>query len=342
MPSWPRAAPGLPVLSRPSGPGRAAGCRAAAWTQPPPPPPRAPRARADATTSIVTSAFARLHVPTIWPSTRTAPGQTRGVQSSRRWSESGTRSSRSAPCRRKYASPLGRSRADAAGPPGARNAGSSRLRIHAIADGRPHRRQRLGERVERGAAGRRRPDPGPLGECRGRCRTEDVQVSARELEARVAGVDVRRRHGPDGGPTCPVPPDQHRAGRRGVPQPVRVLAEPAPRLAVGHRSAVEEGMQPAGEIVCIASPLRVVGEPPEREDREVTRSDDVGAEPRPPQLHERRVLPRVRSGPVDSGMDRQDGRPRHAVLQARPGRAPERRRARWQPLVEGTDGPSVA
>ncbi len=85
--------------------------------------------------SIVTSVCERLHVPTISPSTRTAPGQTRGVQSWRRWSESGTRSSRSAPCRRKYASPLGRSRADAAGPPGARNVGSSLVRIHASPTG---------------------------------------------------------------------------------------------------------------------------------------------------------------------------------------------------------------
>ena len=49
----------------------------------------------------VTVASARRHVPTTSPSTRTAPGQTREVQSALRRSASGTRSLRSAPQRRK-------------------------------------------------------------------------------------------------------------------------------------------------------------------------------------------------------------------------------------------------
>jgi hypothetical protein len=49
---------------------------------------------------IVTSEPARRQVPTTSPSTRRAPGQTRDVQSSPRWSASGTSSSRSAPWRR--------------------------------------------------------------------------------------------------------------------------------------------------------------------------------------------------------------------------------------------------
>jgi hypothetical protein len=44
---------------------------------------------------------ARRHVPPTSPSTRTAPGQTRGVHSARRRAASATRSSRSAPWRRK-------------------------------------------------------------------------------------------------------------------------------------------------------------------------------------------------------------------------------------------------
>ncbi len=191
--------------------------------------------------AIVTSAWARRQVPTISPSTRTAPGQTRGVQSSRRRPASGTRSSRSAPCRRKYASPLGSSRAVAAAPPGSAEPRLVLCQDPRVADGRSHRRQRSRECVERSAAAWR-SNPGPLGECRGRRRTEDVQESAGELEARVAGVDIRRRHGPDRGLARTFPPDQHPAGRRGVPQLVRVQAQPAPRLAVSHRSAVEESM----------------------------------------------------------------------------------------------------
>lgn len=38
--------------------------------------------------------------------------------------------------------------------------------------------------------------------------------------------------------------------------------------------------------------------------------------------------------PVHAGVDRQERRPRHAVLEARPGRAPERVRTGQQPLVE--------
>jgi len=52
----------------------------------------------------------------------------------------------------------------------------------------------------------------------------------------------------------------------------------------------------------------------------------------------RRVFPGVAASPVYKGMDREGGRPRHAVLQARPGSAPERRGTWCQPFVERTDG----
>jgi hypothetical protein len=61
-----------------------------------------------------------------------------------------------------------------------------------------------------------------------------------------------------------------------------VHAEAASHLAVGHLSTVKEGVEAAGEVLRTASPLGVVGESPEREDREVIRRDDVGAEPRTP------------------------------------------------------------
>lgn len=86
----------------------------------------------------VSAAPARRHVPTISPSTRTAPGHTREVQSWARRSGCGTTSSRSAPWSRKYASPLGRSRAAAAGPEigaPARRASVSRRRRSVFAPG---------------------------------------------------------------------------------------------------------------------------------------------------------------------------------------------------------------
>ena len=73
---------------------------------------------------------------------------------------------------------------------------------------------------------------------------------------------VRRRHSPDGRLPRAVPPDQDRAGGCGVPQAVGVLAEPAPRLAVGHRPAAEEGAETSGEVLGDPTALRVVRQPP--------------------------------------------------------------------------------
>ena len=83
----------------------------------------------------------------------------------------------------------------------------------------------------------------------GRRRPEEVQVAARKLEAGLARVDLRRRHGPDRRLARAVPADQDPAGRRGVSQPIRVFAEAAAGLAVGHRPAVEEGVQAGGEVL---------------------------------------------------------------------------------------------
>jgi len=126
--------------------------------------------------------------------------------------------------------------------------------------------------------------------------------------------------------------------RTGVSDPTS--ASNAARLAVRHRPAGEEGLQPAGDVLSSAAARGIAWEPPKPEDREILGGDDVGAEPGPPQLHERRILPRVRTGRLDAGMDREDRRPRHAVLQARPRRAPERPGARRQPLVKSAGGPS--
>ena len=167
-----------------------------------------------------------------------------------------------------------------------------------------------------------------------------MEVPARELAPRLQRVDLGRRHRPDGRLPRALPPDQDRAGRRAVSQRVGVHAEPTPCLAVGHPAAGEVGVQPSGRVLRPPPPLRIVRQPPEREGREIARRDHVDLVARAPQLNERRVLPARRVGPLDPGVDRQERGPRHAVLQARPRRLPQRAPPGREPLVERADPPS--
>ncbi len=79
-----------------------------------------------------------------------------------------------------------------------------------VADRCSHRGQRPAERVER-ATPRREGIPAHWANASGVVGTEDVQVPARELEARVARVDLGWRHGPDRRLSRAVPPDHDRA-----------------------------------------------------------------------------------------------------------------------------------
>ncbi len=88
-------------------------------------------------------------------------------------------------------------------------------------------------------------------------------------------------------------------------------------------------------------PFASSGSLPERERREVDGGDDVHLVPRPPQLDERRVLPARGSGALDPRVDREQRGPRHAVLQARPGRLPQGAGPGWEPLVERTHPAAV-
>ena len=241
------------------------------------------------------------------PSTRTAPGQTRGVQSALRRSASGMRSSRSAPWRRKYASPLGRSRAEAAASGAAQERRLVAREDPRIADRGSHGCQRSGESIERLDASPLR-DPRPLSERRRRRRAEDMQVPPRELEAGVTRIDPRCRHGPDRRQSRAVPPHHDRSGGCRVPEPVGVLAEGAAGLAVGHLRPVEEALQPSSQVLSQAPSAGLVGQPPEREDREVAGGHDVRVVPRSPELDERWVLPRRGFGRLDARMDREERR----------------------------------
>src|SRR6266511_2155192 len=67
--------------------------------------------------------------------------------------------------------------------------------------------------------------------------------------------------------------------------------------------------------------------------------NDIRAVPRPPHLHERRVLPDRRVRALDTRVDREERSTRHAVLQAGPRRTPQRVSAGRKTFVECADAP---
>jgi hypothetical protein len=119
----------------------------------------------------------------------------------------------------------------------------------------------------------------------------------------------------------------------------RVLAESVSHLTVGHPPTVEEGVQTDRGLLRPSPAARVVRQPREREDSMVPRRHDVGAETRARELNERGILPDGRVGTFDTRVNRKERSAGHAVLQARPCRAPERTGAAREPLVERTDVP---
>ena len=72
---------------------------------------------------------------------------------------------------------------------------------------------------------------------------------------------------------------------------------------------------------------------------QIARRDHVDLVPRAPELDERRLVPDHRVGALDPRVDRQHRGPRHAVLQARPGRLAERMLPGGEPLVDRADPP---
>src|SRR5205823_5358285 len=164
-----------------------------------------------------------------------------------------------------------------------------------------------------------RADPRPLSERLGRGRTEDVQISTRELETSVARVDLGSWHRPDRWLPRAVPSNQDRTGRGGVPEAIGVvLAKRPPRLAVFHRRATEERVQASGQVLRDLSGTGFVRQPPESEDGYIPSRDDIRVVTRSPELDQRRVSQRRRLGPRDARMDGEERSARHAVLQPRP------------------------
>ena len=159
-----------------------------------------------------------------------------------------------------------------------------------------------------------------------------------QLAACLGRLDLGRRHRPD--VRCPraVPAQQQGAGRRRV---LDRVADPECLLhvVVLQPTSGEVGVHACGHVLGSRTPTGVVGEPAEREDRTVARRHDVHAVARPPDLDERRILPAPWLRPLHPRVDREERRPRHAVRQSRPGRAPQGARTPREPLVERAGAP---
>ena len=119
-----------------------------------------------------------------------------------------------------------------------------------------------------------------------------------------------------------------------------MAAEPASHLATIHPPTVEEGFDAVGELVPFAAHRGIVRQPRDGEEGVVAFGNDVHAEAWPPHLHERRIFPATRLGPLDASVDREERSSRHAVLQPGPRCEPQRLRARGEPLVQATDASS--
>ena len=168
-----------------------------------------------------------------------------------------------------------------------------------------------------------------------------MQVSAGELGTGIEGVNLRCRHGPDRRPLGAIPSDQHAASQRGVAEGVGVDAKRVAGLVGARRPPREELVEAVRQLHCDGSRPAFVGQPGEREDRAVAGRHDIGAEPRSPHLHERRILPRGGLGLLNASMDREQRGSRHAVLEARPSGTPKRLGTGWQTLIERSDSSSV-
>ena len=216
-------------------------------------------------------------------------------------------------------SPLGSRRAGAGGAGSARNVGSSLARIHASPIG-----VRTG--VSSAREGRRTPARPLASPIPAHCANASAVVGPKTCRYRRASSRRASRGSTSGGGTVQIvgcrAPSQRirtRAGRRRVAQPLPVHAEPAPASPYGIRRPSRNGV--SGRRCPRRPPARPgsVGSRPSVNGA-VLRRDDVRAEPRTPQLDERRVLPGRRLGALDARMDRQQRGARHAVRQARPRR----------------------
>ena len=268
------------------------------------------------------------------------------------------------------------SRAVAADPPGGRGApvlppgAGSRHRRSAAGARAPERSRRRAWPARRLRAGaRRRAAIGPAaGIARARrmprpprcARSRPSERTRRPSPARRRGGSVERARGVASAGSISGAATVQMAGARAPSQRMATVPVGAaylnafgfmPSARPASRSATRSPprWRRSRSAICSARrrPLAVVGEPPQREEREVALGDDVGLVPRPPELDERGMLPGRGLDLLDPRVQREERGSRHAVLQAGPRRPPQRLRAFGHSLVErdrpvvGTPGSAV-
>ena len=156
--------------------------------------------------------------------------------------------------------------------------------------------------------------------CKGQScrRSKDVKVALSEFEAGVLRVDIRWRDDPDIRLAGAVPSDKDSAGRRGVAEAVGVDAHSMTGGFAGHAAAFEEHMQAGGGVVGSGTAAGIFGQAAEGENGEILQRHDIVTESRPPNLHQRRMLPHSWVRVPDAGMDGEQRGTGHGVLQACP------------------------
>ena len=208
-----------------------------------------------------------------------------------------------------------------------------------LADGRPHRGQRLAQRLER-RDGRTRADPRPPGKRLGRRRSVAAQVAARELEARLARAHLGGRDDPDRRLPRALPADQDGAGRARVPEAVRIHAQSGARLLMADPLVAEGGARGSRRAPPpAAGPWRRPASCRARRRRRSHAATTNTLYRGPHSCTSDGSAQVAGSVARDPGVDRQHRRPGHAVLQPRPGRPLQRGRPRRKPLVERADLP---
>src|SRR4051812_36507059 len=106
-----------------------------------------------------------------------------------------------------------------------------------------------------------------------------MEVAARELESRVARIDIGRWRGPDRRLPCPVPADENGPCQGRIAQRIGMDTERVAGLGVRHPLRSEEVAQASRDVLRPPPARAAFGEPPEREDGPVPLRDDVRGEP---------------------------------------------------------------
>ncbi len=154
----------------------------------------------------------------------------------------------------------------------------------------------------------------PRSERRRRRRAEDPKVPAGQFETCLLGFHAWRWRGPDHRLTRTIPAQQNRACRSSIAETIVRHAHGAGCMCEGHLLTVQNCMHPFSRLLRSHVALGVLWQTPQGKDRKISGRHDINVEARPPELHERRMLPAAGADSLDSRMHRQHCRTRHRIL----------------------------